>query len=146
MEEAILKAPTDSAAAAKVSAAFGKDWQSQHDVLKQTITDMKSAKMTMKDTDPGVFDGERGRPARAAHEPKTGLTKFRTTWHNENELHRAGVMIHELSHQVAKTGDHVVASNNKFVNNREAKSETGVNKKAGCKFPFISFPLITSFC
>jgi hypothetical protein len=57
-------------------------------------------------------------------------------------------MVHELSHQVAQTGDHIDTSNNRFLNNKEAKAEEDngsitVNRKGGCmsfsfKFHFLS--------
>jgi hypothetical protein len=82
MEEAILQAPTDSAAAAKASTAFGANWQSRHDELKKTISDMKDATMTVIDTDPQTFDNTKPGgpgPRRAAYGTKSGRTGFGST-------------------------------------------------------------------
>jgi hypothetical protein len=156
MEEAILKAPTDTAAAAKVSAAFGANWQSRHDELKKTIAKMKDAKMTVSDTNPKTYDDAKGGKAqRASYDHKTGRTNFGSVWQNrDSELHRAGVMVHELSHQVAKTGDHVDTSNKKFkfLNSKEADKEEkagskNVVRKGACKscFPERHFRSVPRF-
>jgi hypothetical protein len=146
MKDAIFNAPTDTAAAAKVSAAFGKNWEGRHDELKKIVTDMQDAKMIVKDTDPAAFDNERGKKTLAAYENLTGQTKFGSLWHvnsagqETSELQRAGTMVHELSHQVGRTGDHtgkyqgeVYFLNNGQFKKLEAKNAPDLKKNGGCR-------------
>jgi hypothetical protein len=48
---------------------------------------------------------------------------FGSLWHHKaNSLHRATTLIHEMSHKVSNTGDHVDVINNKMVDSAGAKA------------------------
>jgi hypothetical protein len=151
MEEAIVNAPTDTAAAAKVSAAFGKDWEQQHENLKQTIQDMQKATVNVKTTDPLFYDKQKGKPQRAAYETWSGRTKFGSLFYSDKDLDAEGSMVHELSHQVAETADDTIKSGDQywFVNKKEKKNPPVVGdftEDGGCKSFLGSIFLNTPFC
>jgi hypothetical protein len=148
MKEAIDNAKTDTAAAAKVSAAFGKDWEIQHEDLKSIVNKMQDAKITVKDTDPTVFDTEKGKAGRARYSKNEQVTKFGSKWHTDPELHRAGTMVHELSHQVGDTGDGIykftpaAKTRYKWMNADELDNfpkAAGVEEKGGCRSFSLGF-------
>jgi hypothetical protein len=52
---------------------------------------------------------------------KNGVTRLGSKWHYQaGKLHKAGTLIHELSHQVADTGDHIRKSDNTMIKATEA--------------------------
>ncbi|CAG8781845.1 13226_t:CDS:2, partial [Acaulospora colombiana] len=58
----------------------------------------------------------------AVWSPNTGKTSLGSVWHNvAPPLHQAGTLIHELSHQVARTGDHVLMTDDSIINSSQAK-------------------------
>ncbi|PVF98146.1 hypothetical protein CPB86DRAFT_759100 [Serendipita vermifera] len=154
MDSVLKKAKTDSAAAAKVSAAFGKDWAKHHDKLTAMVGDMKGATMTIADANPKTYDEELAKKrekqiadlkkagkktdglttpdqirkdgSNAVWSPNSKMTSVGSMWHNKAQpLHQAGTLIHELSHQVARTGDHVVKADSTIVNSEQAKKVAG---------------------
>jgi hypothetical protein len=148
MKQAIYNAPTDTAAAAKVSAAFGKDWAIQHDDLKRIVGNMQDARITVKDTDPTVFDAEKGEPARARYSKNEQMTKFGSQWHADPPLHRTGTLAHELSHQEGDTGDGIykftpaMTTRYTWMNADEIDKfpkAAGVDPKGGCRSFSLGF-------
>jgi hypothetical protein len=173
METTIANAKAgDKDAADKVSAAFGKDWETHHDKLNETLGKMKSATMTVNDANPKTFDDAmadkrqkdldkwqaagqsiaglptaddvRNNGANAQWSANTKKTSLGSMWHNKAPpLHQAGTLIHELSHQVSRTGDHVVKADSTIVNSSEAKKVTGeVIMGGGCTLSTSQSPWV----
>lgn len=128
--------------------SFGPDWRTHLPGIKQDIKKLRTADLHVFDSNGQNTQNEASQTFRipaayaftsdpTGHDPVTYLGN---RWHAKPDpRHRAGVMVHELSHAVLKTGDHglKVAKNRlRFINSKELKI-----RKAKKKQPMITLDI-----
>ncbi|PVF92374.1 hypothetical protein CPB86DRAFT_186898 [Serendipita vermifera] len=137
-QKLINKAGTDGRAQQALTDSFGPNWEMQLPKIKEDVGKLRKAEMHVYDSSgQRTQDDKRGGQAFNAFVRKEGDTRvahFGNNWHAKPDpRQRAGTMVHELSHAVLKTGDHLAqhptTGRLKFVNSAEAYIKS--RKKSG---------------
>ncbi|CAG8695974.1 11087_t:CDS:2, partial [Acaulospora colombiana] len=144
----IHNALTDQAAAERVRLAFGNNWQTHHEQLREDVNALRDAKITIKHSNPQKAEDHQyaerlrreGREASGtvkqeflAHTDRTGVNDeskpaimwLGSGWHDDKEYgraNRAGTALHEAVHAVLRGGDHMYndGTTSKYINSEEA--------------------------
>ncbi|PVF92373.1 hypothetical protein CPB86DRAFT_186881 [Serendipita vermifera] len=128
-ERMIKKAKKDPQAQEHLKEAFGPNWQAHLPQLKQDIRRMRTADMRVFDTSADktkelASNGQSFYGFVRKDANQAPVAHFGDQWHGSDTTHRAGIMVHELSHAVLRTGDHVAGDpatkTISFINSEEA--------------------------
>ncbi|PVF92372.1 hypothetical protein CPB86DRAFT_186843 [Serendipita vermifera] len=135
-ENIIKNAKKDPKAATILRESFGPNWQQHHATLRKDVRKMRKGIVPIYDT-----SAEKskeflvGTPYATGHAAVTVRNKkdqpfvvLDPSWHEQNPTNQAGIIVHEASHALLKTGDSAAAKNGKvqLITNEEMQDR--VNK------------------
>jgi len=146
----VLKNPNDP----RIKTAFGPNANVAE--ISKVVDKLANQKLRVQSVDPNLADGQAGRPVNGFVPMENGVPKsarFGSTFFGEqkacrifsgiwtrshlpagsNTQQQAGTIIHEATHQLALTGDHLDPTNNRIVPANEP-NPANVVPNGGCKW------------
>ncbi|CAG8774972.1 1272_t:CDS:2, partial [Acaulospora colombiana] len=110
-ERIIRTGKKDPNSAQMLKEAFGPNWEQHHDQLKKDVRQMRTANLKVHDSNAATTEAQakKGQQfgAFVRGTAQGPVAHFGSQYHNKDQQQRAGTAVHELSHAVLGTGDHV---------------------------------------